>query len=62
MSPDVEVDNDPRRTYDGHDDQLAKTIEILKDWLKSDPIVPPKNPGKHTDMSLPKEYEACESE
>jgi tricorn protease len=34
VSPDIEVINDPHREYKGHDDQLAKGIEVLLGELK----------------------------
>lgn len=57
--PDVLVDNNPRETFGGRDEQLETAIDLLKDWLVDEPIVMPKNPGSHKDMSLNKEAEGC---
>jgi tricorn protease len=35
VEPDIEVDNDPSREYDGIDDQLNKAIEVVLDELKN---------------------------
>jgi tricorn protease len=59
VEPDVDVDNNPRRFYDGQDEQLEKAIQYLADWLKKEPIVRPKDPGPKKDMSLPKEARNC---
>ena len=55
VEPDVEVDNDPRMSFDGRDQQLEYAIGYLKQWIKKEPIVMPKNPGPKRDMSIPKE-------
>jgi len=52
VTPDVVVDNDPREAYDGKDEQLEKAIEILKDWLKEEPVVLPREPGPYRDNSM----------
>lgn len=59
VKPDFFVDNNPRETFDGRDEQLERAIEILKDWLLDEPIIMPKSPGPHTNMSLKKEAEGC---
>jgi hypothetical protein len=53
------VDNNPRQSYDGRDLQLEKGIEVLEEWLKSEPILFPKNPGPHVNMSLNRKFEQC---
>ena len=45
VDPDIEVDNNPRTLYDGKDEQLEKSIEVLAQWLKDEPVVLPKPPG-----------------
>jgi len=35
VEPDIEIDNDPAREYDGIDDQLNKAIEVVLDELKN---------------------------
>lgn len=59
ITPDVEVDNNPRTTFDGKDEQLEKAIEVLTKWLEDEPLVPPKSPGPHKNMSMRKEFESC---
>lgn len=59
--PDVEVDNNPRTTFDGKDSQLEKATEVLQKWLEDEPLVPPKPPGPHTNMALWKEFESCDA-
>lgn len=45
VDPDIVVDNDPHREFQGHDDQLDKGIEVLLEQLKTQykplPPVPP---------------------
>ncbi len=44
VEPDIEVDNDPSREYEGIDDQLNKAIEVVLDELKNykeQPPIPP---------------------
>ncbi len=62
VEPDIEVDNDPRKTFDGRDEQLEKGIQVLKEWLEAEPVVLPQDPGLHRDMSLHSNAEACEAE
>jgi len=52
VEPDIEVDNNPREVYDGHDAQLERAIKKLKNWLKDEPIPDPLAPAKKPDMSL----------
>jgi len=59
VQPDVEVDNNPRTTFDGRDEQMEAAIDLLKNWLEAEPMVLPIKPGPHKDMSLQKEFEAC---
>jgi tricorn protease len=35
VDPDIEIDNDPSREYDGTDDQLNKAIEVVLEELKN---------------------------
>ena len=35
VEPDIEIDNDPSREYEGIDDQLNKAIEVILDELKN---------------------------
>ena len=51
VSPDIEIDNNPKSTYDGEDAQLDHAINVLKEWLEAEPVVLPKQPGPHRDMS-----------
>ncbi len=48
VRPDIWVDNDPAREYQGIDDQLNKAIEVILDELKNYKSVPPlpKPPDK----------------
>ena len=45
VTPDIIVENDPARLYEGQDDQLDKAIEVimqeLKDWKQKLPPIPP---------------------
>ncbi len=45
VEPDVFVDNDPAKEFDGVDQQLDKAIEVVLDLLKAKPpVVPPPPP------------------
>jgi tricorn protease len=44
VTPDIVIDNDPARQYDGVDDQLNKAIEVLLEELKSWPEELPRVP------------------
>ena len=44
--PDAEVDNNPRDTFEGRDAQLEMAISVLKEWLKEEEVVLPKNPAR----------------
>jgi tricorn protease len=49
VDPDIIVDNDPSREYEGIDDQLNKAIETIMDELKNNPVklpAPPPYPDK----------------
>ncbi len=48
VEPDIYVDNDPAREYDGIDDQLNKAIEVIKEELKNYKEIPdiPAAPDK----------------
>lgn len=52
VSPDIEVDNDPRMAFDGRDLQLERAISELKAWLKKEPVPAFQTPGDRPDMSL----------
>ena len=52
MDPDIEVDNDPRMTFDGKDAQLERAIAELKAWLKEESVVVPKPPAEKPNKSL----------
>jgi tricorn protease len=41
VDPDIEIDNDPSREYDGIDDQLNKAIEVILDELRNYKEQPP---------------------
>ncbi len=50
VDPDIVVDNDPAREYDGLDDQLNKAIEVVKEELKKHPYnLPPPPPSPRKD-------------
>lgn len=51
VTPDVEVDNNPREAFDGKDAQLERAVSVLKDWLEREPVALPKDPGHKRDMS-----------
>eukprot|EP00978_Attheya_sp_CCMP212_P017913 scaffold48344_cov49-Attheya_sp.AAC.4 len=53
------VDNNPREVFDGKDAQLERAIELLKEWMEEEPVVLPKSPGPHRDMSLHDEAKGC---
>lgn len=44
VTPDIVIDNDPARQYDGIDDQLKKAIEVVLEELKSWPEELPQVP------------------
>ncbi len=48
VEPDIYVDNDPAREYDGIDDQLNKAIEVIQEALKNYKEIPdiPQAPDK----------------
>jgi tricorn protease len=49
VEPDIVVDNDPAREYEGIDDQLNKAIEVIKEQLQKHPVnlpPPPPSPNK----------------
>lgn len=52
VTPDIEVDNNPRTHYDGHDAVLERAIKELRAWLDEEPVPEPKEPGPKPDMSL----------
>jgi C-terminal processing protease CtpA/Prc len=57
VSPDIEVDNDPRMAFDGKDSQLERAIVELQKWLNDEPIPEFRTPGERPDKSL--RNEAC---
>jgi tricorn protease len=52
VNPDVEVDNNPRTSFDGKDAQLETAIAELKRWLEEEPIVLPRPPKHKKDKSM----------
>jgi len=44
MEPDIVVDNDPAKEFDGIDEQLNKALEILKEEMKKKPVKLPEIP------------------
>jgi len=52
VDPDIEVDNEPRSTFDGKDAQLERAIVELKQWLKDEPVVIPNPPDFVKDVSV----------
>lgn len=45
VDPDIVVDNDPAREFEGVDDQLERAIAIIKESLKKEPVkIPPPPP------------------
>jgi len=59
VEPDVVVDNNPRATYAGADQQMEAAIQVLMEWLESEPVLLPEDPGRHKDMSLHRKVEEC---
>ena len=59
VEPDIVVDNNPRLFFDGHDQQLERAVEVLKDWLDQEPVAFPADPGPKKPMNLPKGAEHC---
>lgn len=51
VTPDVEVDNNPKSAFDGEDTQLERAVSFLKEWLEEEPVVLPKDPGHRKDMN-----------
>ena len=51
VTPDVEVDNNPKEAFDGKDTQLECAISVLRKWLEREPVALPKDPGHKRDMS-----------
>jgi tricorn protease len=45
VSPDIEVDNDPAREFDGMDDQLNRAIAELRKSMGQNPVKVPKPPA-----------------
>ena len=45
VDPDIVVDNDPAKEYEGVDQQLNKAIEVVLQELKENPVkIPPPPP------------------
>lgn len=61
VEPDVFVDNNPRQSFEGYDQQLEHAIELLYDAIQNEPVTLPKDPGQHKDMALHKGIETCPS-
>ena len=57
VEPNVEVDNDPHKTFLGQDQQLERAVQFLQEWMKQEPVVLPKSPGPHPDRSI--QDESC---
>jgi tricorn protease len=45
--PDIIIDNDPAKEYDGIDEQLNKAIEVIMGQLDQYTPIPPKAPGEN---------------
>ncbi len=45
IAPDLEVEQDPELVRQGHDPQLEKAVEVLKDELARNPLPKPKRPA-----------------
>lgn len=60
VEPNIEVDNNPRKAFDGIDQQLERAIGMLDNWIRTMPIVEPKDPKAKRDMSEP--HETCPTE
>jgi tricorn protease len=52
VEPDIVVDNNPRTSYDGKDEQLERAISELKDWLDREPVVVPQPPPYKKTMTM----------
>lgn len=44
IAPDVEVDNDPKSVFEGHDPQLERAVELTLEALKNQPVSMPPRP------------------
>ena len=44
VSPDIEVEMDPKLVREGHDPQLEKAVEVVMDLLAKNPPPQPKRP------------------
>ena len=55
IRPDIEVDNNPRASFDGKDAQLERAVKKLQHWLKEEPILDPQAPANKPDLSLKNE-------
>jgi hypothetical protein len=60
VEPDILVDNNPRTSYDGVDTQLEHAIEVLKNWIKKEPVVVPPAPTEKRKMAWD-ESDTCNS-
>ena len=45
ISPDIEVEFDPKLVMQGHDPQLEKAVEVVMDMLKKNPLPTYKRPA-----------------
>ena len=52
VTPDNEVDNNPRAFFDGEDAQLEYAIKLLSQWLKDEPVVLPQPPPRKKQMGM----------
>jgi C-terminal processing protease CtpA/Prc len=59
VSPDIEVDNDPRMAFDGRDSQLERAILELKEMLEADSLARFETPGERPNKAL--QLDACKA-
>ena len=45
ISPDIEVEDDPKKVREGHDPQLEKAVEVVLDLLQKNPLQKYKQPA-----------------
>lgn len=45
ISPDIEVENDPKKVREGHDPQLEKAVEVVLEMLQKNPLPKYKKPA-----------------
>lgn len=59
VEPDVAVDNNPRQSFDGKDEQLERAIALLQKTVRDYPVSLPQNPGPHKNMAINDNVEGC---